>query len=355
MSHDPIQFPALMDIGLEPWLWPALPFLWRHLPARADDFAQPCRIEDLRGACAVGEVLGLNPSAQTFSFRLGADVPAVTLPLARIRRLTLTEPLRPALQAGGAPLDRLPVATQERDYCLHAPGGAAAMSGRTIGHVETTDGLYLFEPADDMLALQRSFVPHSAYIRCEFGPTAEQSAADKWVVTPRQLVDAIAQQQRKKILPIGQSLLELGLLTEHQLALALARQTGEVPLGKMLVAEGLVSQHDMQTAIAHKMGYAFVDLSRFPIDTEVLHKLSLSVALEAQALPLMIDKKRLIVAVDDPARATKLRPVHAFSDLTIVPVLASRVQILATLGTLTKQDVWAQNVKGYTDFFQTTR
>lgn len=343
-----------MDIGLEPWSWPAPPFVWRHLPARADDFAQPCRIEDLRGASAIGEVLGLNPAAQTFSFRVSADVPAVTLPLARIRRLTLTEPLRPALQAGGAPLDRLPIATQERDYCLYAPGGDAALRGRTVGHVESSDGLYLFEPAGDMLAVYRSFAPHSAYTRCEFGPSAAQIAADQWVVTPHQLVDAIARQQRKKILPIGQSLLELGLLTEHQLAHALARQTGEVPLGKMLVAEGLVSQHDMQTAIAHKLGYPFVDLNRFPIDEDVLHKLSPRMALKARALPLMLDKKRLIVAVEDPARATKLRPVHAFSELTIVPVLASRVQILATLGNLTKQDVWSSNVEDFMGFFQTT-
>lgn len=354
MSLEPLQFPALIEIGLDPWPWPAPPFVWRHLPARSWDFAQACCIEDLAGARATGEVLGLDPRAQTFSFRASADVLAVTLPLARIRRLTLTEPLRPALRLGSAPVDRLPVATQERDYCLHPPGGAAALRGRTIGHVETPDGLYLFEPADDMMALHRSFVPRTSYTRCEFGPTAEQIAADRWVVTPRQLVDAIEQQQRKKILPIGQSLLELGLLTEHQLAHALARQTGEVPLGKMLVAEGLVSQSDMQTAIAHKLGYPFVDLSRFPIDAEVLHKLSPSTALKARALPLMFDKNRLIVAVDDPARATKLRPVHAFSDLKVVPVLACKAQIMATLGNLTKQDVWSHNVKGYADFFQTT-
>lgn len=354
MSRELLRFPILMELGLEPWSWPELPFVWRHRPHLADGFARLCRIEDLRGARADGEVLGLNPAAQTVSFRSSIDEPAKSLPMTRIRRLTLTEPLRPTLREDGAPLDRLPIATQERDYCLYPPGGAAALRGRTLGHVETPDGLYLFEPVDDMTALHRSFVPHAAYTRCEFGPSAAQIAADQWVVTPDQLINAIAQQQRKKILPIGQSLLQLGLLTEHQLAHALGRQNDEVPLGKMLVAEGLISQHDLQTAIAHKLGYPFVDLNRFPINEDVLRKLSPSMALKARALPLMFDKKRLVVAVDDPARATKLRPVQAFSNLRIVPVLASRVQILSALGNLVKQDVWSNNVEEYIDFFQTT-
>ena len=59
--------------------------------------------------------MGLNPTVQTFSFRLSANAAAVTLPLARLRRLSLSEPVLPALQAGGAALDRQPVAIHERN------------------------------------------------------------------------------------------------------------------------------------------------------------------------------------------------------------------------------------------------
>ena len=87
-----------------------------------------------------------------------------------------------------------PPAAQERDYTLQQVGQATTLPliGRTAGHVEAAEGMFLFSPADDDGALCRVFVPRSAYSRCEFGPSAEELAARHWIASPAKLLEALA-------------------------------------------------------------------------------------------------------------------------------------------------------------------
>ena len=133
-------------------------------------------------------------------------------------------------RASGTPKERASAAAQERDYTLQwvgppsaAPAHAAPITGRTAGHVEASEGLYLFSPlagdghagANDANgangALCRVFVPRSAYTRCEFGASVEELAARHWIAGPAALLDALARQGRQAVIPLGQSLLALGL------------------------------------------------------------------------------------------------------------------------------------------------
>jgi hypothetical protein len=355
VSEDSLPFPPLIEQTTDRWHWPLPPFAWRHLAVPDNNVAQPCRIESHGGACVEGEMLGFDPAATSLSLRTAPDAPAVTLPFSRFRRLTLTMPLSPAASRGGAPVERVPAAAQERDYRLQPSGAGAEMTGRTAGHVEAPEGLYLFSPVDEDQSVLRVFVPRSAYAGCEFGASAEETAAQHWITTPQDLLVAIERQQRMPVLPIGRSLLELGLLTQTQLDRALAQQTGDKPLGEMLVAGGVISRTDLQTAIAHKMGYPFVDLSRFPIEPAAAQMLPQRRAAEYRALPLMIDKQRLIVAVDRPQRLDKLRTVPSLTRYTMVPVLASKGQIMLAIARVSPQDLWSQHSAGRPDFFESTR
>ncbi|HEV8689577.1 MAG TPA: hypothetical protein VGQ91_04710 [Ideonella sp.] len=354
-EDDALPFPPLIEQTTDRWHWPLPPFAWRHLPVPDNDVAQPCRIESHGGACVEGEMLGFDPAAASLVLRTAPGAPAVTLPFSRFRRLTLTLPLSPAASRGGVPLERIPAAAQERDYRLQPSGSGAAMTGRTAGHVEAPEGLYLFEPVDEDQSVLRLFVPRSAYARCEFGTSAEETAAQQWITTPEQLLDAIERQQRMPVLPIGRSMLELGLLTQAQLDRALAQQTGEMPLGEMLVAGGVISRTDLQTAIAHKMGYPLVDLSRFPVEPAAAQLLPQRRAAEYRALPLMIERQRLIVAVDRPQRVDKLRTIPSLTRYTMVPVLASKGQIMLAIARVSPQDLWSQNLAGRPDFSVSTR
>jgi len=350
MSDPLLSFPVLEQ---ERWRWPMPPLAWQHV-APNDDAPQPCHVETPSGTVVQGEMVAIDPPAGTLSLRTSDAGPSVTLPFSRFRRLTLTHPLLPAPRSPGAPAERVPAAAQERDYRLHTAHGDAIV-GRTAGHVETPDGLFLFTPVDEERSLQRVFVPRTAYARAEFGLSVEEHAAQHWIATPEALREGIRRQPNAPMMLMGQALLDLGLVTPRQLERALAHRLEEQPLGEMLVAEGLVSRADLQTALAHKMGYPLVDLARFPIDREAVRKLPLRLALQARAVPLIVDGGRtLFVAVDRPSRADTLRALHALGGLTVVPVLASKNHILLALIELSQQRTWSEPIPPHLGFFATT-
>jgi hypothetical protein len=353
MPVRPLSFPPLLDAATYQWDWPAPPFAWRHQPAPGNNVAQPCRIESQTGTVVDGEMLSFEPAGRRLILRMRADAPVVSVPFARILRLTLTTPLLPVTRSAGDPVERVPAAAQEREYTLHSNGAAAPLIGRTAGHVEATEGTYLFAPVGEESSLQRVFVPRSSTLRFEFGPSAAEVAARLWIDSPCELLAAIELQQRKPVRPLGESLLALGLVTRVQLDRALARQPDEMPLGESLVAAGVIARADLQTAIAHKMGYPLVDLSRFPVDAVAASKLPKRFASSYRAIPLMVDKGRMIVAVDKPSRVVMLEAIHAFAELKVVPVLAPKVQILLALERMSS-NVWSHNVTERQAFFDTT-
>ncbi|HJV60066.1 MAG TPA: hypothetical protein VJ743_03925 [Albitalea sp.] len=352
---DPLPpFPVLLDEPADTWAWPALPFDWRHVPAPGVDVAQPCVIETSSGTEVEGFMHGMDAAAATIGFRSASQGATLSLPFARFRRLTLSTPLRAIDPPPGRPVEQVPRAAQEREYRLLAADGSLLASGRSVGVVQPDEGLFLFIAAERDKALQRVFVPRWAYGRCELGPTAQDVAAERWVASPAALLAAIDRQRRTPVLPIGQSLIELGLLTAQQLEQALAQPAGDAPLGERLVEDGVISRADLQTAIAHKMGYPVVDLTRFPVDPAAARKLPLRMAVRHRALPIMLDGQRLIVAMDRPSRALELERLCAVAPLSIVAVLASKGQILLALSGMSERDVWTEQVAIRPQFFATT-
>jgi hypothetical protein len=352
---DPLPpFPQLFEEPLEPWQWPSPPFDWCHVAPPGIDVAQPCRIETLSGAQVEGTLVAFDPAAGQLKFRSTADGAALALPFARVRRLTLGLPLTSIEPRLGRRAERAPSAAHERDYRLALADGSGTLGGRTLGHVETPHGLYLFAPGDDGTALHRVFVPRSAYRQVEFGLSAQDVAAEKWIASPRALFAALERQDHMPVLPLGRSLLDLGLVTQAQLDQALADKPADAPLGEALVARGVITQGDLHTAIAHKMGYPFVDLTRFPVDPAAAKKLPLRYAVTYRALPILIERDRLIVAMDRPSRAPQVQALYAIAPLRVVPVLASKGQLMLALSGLSQHDLWHESVSIRAGFFATT-
>ncbi len=338
-----------------PWRWPAPPGGRRHAPAPVIGMPQPCRVEMTVGTALQGDLFAFDPLTRRITVRAHGNDSEVSLPFVRIRRVTLTAPLLRLARATGARRERVPVAAQERDYCLRQVGDvhAAPLIGRTAGHVEAAEGMYLFEPVGDDGAVQRVFVPRPAYSRCEFGPSAEELAARHWIASPARLLEAVAAAPQAAVASLGQALIELGLLTQRQLDRTRAALDGTSALGETLVGAGLLSRTDLQTALARKMGFPLVDLERFPVDPEALAQLPLPMAIDHRVLPLLRHQGGLIVAVDRPARLIKLRQQPGYEQISMVPVLALKAQILQTLSRLSGEG-WQIDLSEAETFFDTS-
>ena len=139
-----------------------------------------------------------------------------------------------------------------------------------------------------------------------------------------QLTLAIEQQARMPIVRIGEALIGLGFLTEQKLADALQLQSRDrsLPLGEVLVRSGAVTRTDLQTALARKMGYPMVDVTSFPVDLDAALKLPLSAARRLPALPLMMHRGRLVVALEDPSARNVIDEIEFSAECKTLPVLA---------------------------------
>lgn len=341
----------LPQLNLEPerkWHWPESPFARDSTLTLPDGSEQPCRIETPTGVAIDGWLVGFDADTCLLSVRFCPDGEPLSLPFAKIRRLTLTRPWPVVRRGPGESAGRLPGVVQERGYRIDLAAGGH-LTGRTMGHVKQPCGVFLFVPLDDAVVVQRMFVPAAAFSAVSFGPSDEEQAASRWISTPEQLIAAVDAPRQAHIKPLGQALLDLGLVTRGQLERALAAQGPgrEAPLGELLVAEGVIGRADLQAAMAHKMGYPIVDLARFPIDTAVARRLSHAAMREHGAVPLMQHGDRLFVAVDDLARVAQLNGLRPLAGLKLVPVLACRSRMSMAFRAPAQQlrtDVWGDNV-----------
>ncbi|MCX7251084.1 MAG: GspE/PulE family protein [Burkholderiales bacterium] len=144
---------------------------------------------------------------------------------------------------------------------------------------------------------------------------------------------ALEWQLRLKPMPIGEALLALAKITPEQLSEALHRQslTRGVPLGQILLDMGLVTTVDLQLALVTKMGYPFVDLKLFPIDTAALRRVPAATAIRLRVLPLMEWQSTLVVAMTDPLQFRVLEELEFTSQRKVRPVVTTSADLTAQI------------------------
>jgi type IV pilus assembly protein PilB len=105
--------------------------------------------------------------------------------------------------------------------------------------------------------------------------------------------------RRRKLL--GEVLVEAGLITEAQLgeAMTLQKQSKE-RLGRVLIGMGVGTEKDIALAIAKQLGLEFVDLDDVVPDEQALLALPEHLARRYQLLPLGVKEGRLVVGMVDP-------------------------------------------------------
>ncbi|GAB2182076.1 GspE/PulE family protein [Denitratisoma sp. agr-D3] len=103
--------------------------------------------------------------------------------------------------------------------------------------------------------------------------------------------------------PIGQILLDQGLISEDQLRIALLEQErSPQTLGKLLVELGFITEATLRDALGQSLGHVAVDLARVTVDAATLGMVPQELAKRHGLLPLAYDalQQRLTIATANP-------------------------------------------------------
>jgi type II secretory ATPase GspE/PulE/Tfp pilus assembly ATPase PilB-like protein len=238
------------------------------------------------------------------------------------------------------------------------------MTGKTVGHVNGTNGLYLFLPADDEKII-RCFIPHQSVKQYQIGlligeMLVEEKLASKnevdealarqrqlkvqrigdfltenQIVSREQLSKAIKHQESQPILKLGEALLQLNLLTEEQLQAALGKQKDNrrLQLGQILIEMGVIDESILKETLAKKLGIPYVSLAKFNFDANAIRLVTSALARKLMLMPLCLYDSSLVVALEDPLNAKAIAELQFQTQLRIVPAMASREDIFSALST----------------------
>ncbi len=133
-------------------------------------------------------------------------------------------------------------------------------------------------------------------------------------------------------LPLGQTLLTRGVISQDQLNIALTEQRKlKTPLGKILVQLGFVTEATIRDTLSESLGQVAIDLSNTIIDHNALAMVPKEIARRYQVLPVDFDRqsRKLLLAVADPANVVALDQIRALikDDVRIEQVLARESDI----------------------------
>jgi uncharacterized coiled-coil protein SlyX len=143
------------------------------------------------------------------------------------------------------------------------------------------------------------------------------AAVEDELVTP----EAVAGADEATRVPLGQLLVDAGLLSQTQLddALFEGSRTGE-RVGEVVVRRGHVTEDDVARLLAEQWGLEYVERSAIWFDADALARLSREDAQRLEALPTRIEGGHVVVAVAEPTeqRLAALRDVIGGETVVIV-------------------------------------
>lgn len=101
--------------------------------------------------------------------------------------------------------------------------------------------------------------------------------------------------------PLGQTLIEKGVLSEDQLRIALLEQKGvDKPLGKVLVSLGFLTEQTLREALAENLGHEQIDLGRLIPSPLAMELVPADFAKRHRVFPVSVDEENNLITVATP-------------------------------------------------------
>lgn len=137
-----------------------------------------------------------------------------------------------------------------------------------------------------------------------------------------------------KNVPIGQILVDNGFIKKEDLDKALEKQqsSGGKMLGDIMLEMGLVSETQLAQALSIRLKVPFVDLSTAQINREAVMKIPEETAKAKTVLAFAINNNRLMVATNDPINFYIFEELKVQTGMEIIPQISTKTAIEETIG-----------------------
>jgi len=131
---------------------------------------------------------------------------------------------------------------------------------------------------------------------------------------------------KKKML--GEMLVAGGMIKEEQLKRALDEQKkrgGKV--GELLVDMGFISEHNIATFLGRQLHIPYIEIEKQLVDVDIVKMVPADIARRVAAIPLYKDREALVVAMADPLNIFGLDDIQKATGREIRQVVATRTDI----------------------------
>ena len=358
------------------FVWPTPPY-YQYASAKDANLPRGCVLVGSDGRQMQGRLIRFLPEQGTLDFVATGLTSIETLEFARIKKLQLLRPvqmlpkeLEKMQQAGVAP----PTGNQIVKVSFK---DGEKLAGETRGFLVEMTGLYLYLAVEDD-KVQRTFIPTHAYADYSIGPSLGEmlSAQEKDTVDFVQVGLHLQQHLRSQRIgdyltasqiisrefleqvlkdrdpthpesQLGQVLLREEVISKEELdkAVSLQQRDRKLPLGELLVEMGVIDRATVNRLLVRKLGIPFVDPARFDIDQRALALVERRLAEKHRVMPLFRTKDEIVVAMENPTDPAPVQELRFYTRLRVVPVMANQESILAAIKTHYGNYEAARNVK----------
>ncbi len=136
---------------------------------------------------------------------------------------------------------------------------------------------------------------------------------------------AVVDTKKKRI---GELLVAGGLIKEEQLQRALEEQKKRGgKLGEILVDLGFINEHNLATFLARQLHIPYLEIEKQLVDPDSVKRIPADMARRITAIPLYMDKEALVVAMADPLNIFGLDDIKKAAGREIRQVVATRSDI----------------------------
>ena len=128
---------------------------------------------------------------------------------------------------------------------------------------------------------------------------------------------------------LGELLLREKVLTADQLRSGLDFQKkNSLPLGTSLVNLGFISEEEIAQALSRQLGYPYIDLDQFEVYPEVINLIPAETAKKHMIMPIHRIRAFLTLAMVDPTDLEVIENIRFRTGLSIQPVIASETGVM---------------------------